>query len=204
MFGHEVLQYVQQYGDVAIFALLMFGIIGLPFPDETMLTFSGYLIYKGHLPFFETYIVAWVGAMSGITSSYLLGRFVGYGLLLRYGRYFHITQDKLDRVERWFQRGGKWLLTAGYFIPGVRHLTAVVAGSSKLPFHTFALFAYAGGLIWTATFLTIGYVFGEAWQKVAHQGDIIIYAACGVAALAIAALFVAHRYIRKARNASRD
>ncbi len=44
---HQVLEWITQYGYLAIFCLLMFGIVGLPVPDETLLTFSGYLIYKG-------------------------------------------------------------------------------------------------------------------------------------------------------------
>ena len=44
----QVLAWIAQYGYLAIFCLLVFGIVGLPVPDETLLTFTGYLVFKGH------------------------------------------------------------------------------------------------------------------------------------------------------------
>ena len=45
----QILAWITQYGYLAIFGGLVFGIVGLPVPDETLLTFTGYLIFKGHL-----------------------------------------------------------------------------------------------------------------------------------------------------------
>jgi membrane protein DedA with SNARE-associated domain len=104
------------------------------------------------------------GAMTGITLSYALGRFAGLPLLLRYGSRLHVDTAVVTRVGTWFQRAGKWLLTGGYFIPGVRHVTAIVAGASKLPVGTFMAFAYAGAILWVSCFLTIGYVLGDEWR----------------------------------------
>ena len=54
----------------------------------------------------------------------------------------------------------------GYFIPGVRHFTAIVAGTSKLEYRSFALFAYCGAMLWVSTFVFIGYHFGERWPQI--------------------------------------
>ena len=43
----QVLAWITQYGYLAIFFLLVFGIVGLPVPDETLLTFTGYLVFTG-------------------------------------------------------------------------------------------------------------------------------------------------------------
>jgi membrane protein DedA with SNARE-associated domain len=56
----------------------------------------------------------------------------------------------------------------GYFLPGVRHLTAYVAGTSQFSFAVFALFAYTGALLWPVTFLSVGYIAGEEWQVFAE------------------------------------
>ncbi|NTV52906.1 MAG: hypothetical protein HGA76_07850, partial [Candidatus Firestonebacteria bacterium] len=61
----------------------------------------------------------------------------------------------------------KWTLTLVYFIPGVRHLSAFVAGASKLEFALFALFAFPGALLWTATFVLLGNFLGESWKRLA-------------------------------------
>ncbi len=163
------LQLVSQYGDVALFFLLILGIIGLPVPDETLLTFSGYLIFKGHLHFPTTLAAAFAGSVCGISGSYLIGRTGGLFLIHKYGRYVHITPERLDYVHAWFERVGRWGLFFGYFIPGIRHFTAVIAGTSALEYPVFALFAYSGALVWVSTFLTLGYFLGEEWSRIGKQ-----------------------------------
>ena len=128
----QVLAWITQYGYFAIFFLLVFGIIGLPIPDETLLTFSGYLIYRGNLSLPLAFLTAFAGSATGITISFQLGRSFGHSLLMRYGKYLHITPDRLARAHAWFERVGHWALTIGYFIPGVRHLTAYAAGISEV------------------------------------------------------------------------
>jgi len=46
-------------------------------PDETLLVFSGFLIYKGTLDPVFTFSMAFLGSVSGITVSYFLGRIYG-------------------------------------------------------------------------------------------------------------------------------
>jgi len=88
----------------------------------------------------------------------------------------------LPQAHRWFERLGKWTLTFGYFIAGVRHFTALVAGTTNLGFGTFALYAWPGGCVWVACFLGIGYYVGEGWEQIAGR--------LNAGALAIAALVV--------------
>jgi membrane protein DedA with SNARE-associated domain len=161
-----VLTWISQYGYPVLFAGLMLGIAGLPIPDETLLVFCGYLIATGRLQVHLTGLTAFSGSVAGISLSYLLGRTAGLTLINRYGRYLHVTPEHLNRVHSWFGRIGNWLLTFGYFIPGVRHFTALVAGMSKLEFWTFAIFAYAGAALWVTTFLSLGYVVGANWPTV--------------------------------------
>jgi membrane protein DedA with SNARE-associated domain len=160
---------VAQYGYAAIFILLVLGIVGLPVPDETLLTLAGYLIYTKHLNAVPAYACAALGSMCGITISYVLGRSLGLFVIHHYGRFFHITPQQMDRVHAWFDRFGTWTLVIGYFIPGVRHFTAVVAGTSNLRPLLFSIFAYSGALIWSATFIGIGYFFGDQWSQVLKQ-----------------------------------
>lgn len=166
-----ILSWVAHYGYAAIFSLLVSGIVGLPVPDEWLLTFAGYLVYKGHLHLVPTYMSACLGSMCGITVSYSLGRSLGIFLLHRYGWFFHITPERLEKVHAWFDRFGTWTLLVGYFIPGVRHVTAIVAGTSKLRFLLFSIFAYLGAMIWAATFISIGFCFGDQWSQVLKQVD---------------------------------
>jgi membrane protein DedA with SNARE-associated domain len=162
-----VLQWVATYGYFAIFSLLVLGIVGLPVPDEFLLTGCGFLVYQGHLRLIPTVASALAGSMSGITCSYLIGRTVGWKFLhSRVGRWLHIKDRNIQRVHDWFNRIGHWALMVGYFIPGVRHFTAIVAGTSKLEYHAFAMYAYSGATLWVSIFIFIGYHFGERWPQI--------------------------------------
>jgi membrane protein DedA with SNARE-associated domain len=164
----SVFQWITTYGYGAIFLLLMLGVVGLPVPDETLLVFCGYLISKGTMHAIPAWFSALAGSWCGISLSYTIGRTLGVGVVTRYGKYLHITEERLDRVHQWFDRIGHWALFLGYYIAGLRHFTAIVAGMSKLPFPTFMTYAWSGGLLWVTTFLTLGYYLGENWLKVAE------------------------------------
>jgi len=194
----QVLAWITQYGYAAIFLLLVFGIVGLPVPDETLLTFTGYLIFKGHLSPPLAFASALAGSASGITVSYTLGRIFGMALLHRFGKYLHLTPERLARAHEWFERIGHWALTFGYFIPGVRHLTAYAAGISSLEPPRFALFAYMGSVLWVTTFLSLGYLLGERWQIVERS---IHHYLVGVAMAlsALLAIYLLWRWWRKRR-----
>ena len=158
-----ILQWVTHYGYAAIFSLLVLGIVGLPVPDETLLALTGFLIFKGKLLWVPTYLSALLGTVSGISLSYTIGRIGGKRFLKRYGRPLHVTPALVNKVHAWFGSRGRWTLMIGYFVPGVRHVIAIVAGSSETEFHVFALFAYSGALIWSAVFILAGYYLGESW-----------------------------------------
>jgi membrane protein DedA with SNARE-associated domain len=160
--------WISTYGEAVLALLLMVGVFGLPVPDETLLTFAGVLVREGKLHFATTWTAAAVGSMCGITLSYALGRGLGPSAVTHFGRWFHIDANHLRRVEGWFERSGKWMLTFGYFVPGVRHLTAIVAGSARLPARLFASYAYAGAALWSLTFITFGWTVGHRWESALH------------------------------------
>jgi membrane protein DedA with SNARE-associated domain len=194
------LQWITHYGYAGIFSLLCFGIIGLPVPDEWLLTFSGYLIFNHTLRFVPTFLAAFIGSICGITVSYSLGRLFDTYVLVKYGWIFHLTPKRLERVHQWFERWGRWTLLAGYFIPGVRHLTGYVAGVSELSFANFALYAYTGAFCWALSFLTLGYFLGEEWNQVLrslHQTKLL---AIGLA-IVVALGYGAFLYFRRRRLA---
>lgn len=165
------------YGPAALFVLLFLGVFGLPVPDETLLTFAGVLVREGDLHFGTAYVAAVCGSMGGISLSYGLGRTFGLGIVDRFGRWLHVTRADLERVEGWFEHSGRWMLMFGYFIPGVRHFTAIVAGSSRLPPGVFARFAYSGAALWALAFMTLGWYVGRTWETAlerAHHHIVVV------------------------------
>jgi membrane protein DedA with SNARE-associated domain len=176
-----VFTWVAQHGYGALYLLLALGVVGLPIPDETLLVFTGYLIGRGTLHPVGAFAAAVAGAWTGISGSYLLGRTLGVGAVHRYGKYVHLTETRLAKVHMWFDRIGHWMLFVGYYIIGLRHFTAVVAGMSTVRYPTFIAYAWSGGAIWVATFLTMGYFLGENWRQVAELVHrYIVYASVAI------------------------
>ncbi len=93
----------------------MLGMFGLPVPDETILTFTGFLVYKHYLHPAPALLAAYLGSICGITLNYLVGRFVGFPLLHKYGYYLGLTDERIDQAHRWFDRYGKVALVRGLF-----------------------------------------------------------------------------------------
>jgi membrane protein DedA with SNARE-associated domain len=161
MTENAIIHWITNYGYFGIFFLLIFGIIGLPVPDEWLLVISGYLAFKNVLGLVPTLAIAAIGSAGGLTVSYVLGRTSGNFMVKRYGRWLSIDDEKILRVQHWFQNLGRWVLVVGPFIPGVRNLMGYVAGASKLRMHVFMRFAYSGALISSASFVTFGYYAGR-------------------------------------------
>jgi membrane protein DedA with SNARE-associated domain len=189
----SVLGWVAHYGYVGIFGLLMLGIIGLPIPDETLLMFTGYLIFKHELEPLPAFAAGFLGSICGITVSYALGRMLGLFLVTRLGHFLHIEPEALEQVRAWYERKGKYGLVISYFIPGIRHLAAYVAGSSRLSLPVFATFAYLGGLLWSSSFISIGYVLGDEWQQMSVSLHRYLLIGAGVIIVVIAIGFIVMR-----------
>jgi membrane protein DedA with SNARE-associated domain len=172
---------IATYGYIAIFGFLAMGIVLPLIPDETMLVIAGIFIHQSKLAFVPALGAAFLGSLCGITVSYMLGR-SGLAHLLH-----RVASNHLQRVHDWFEKYGRWTLFFGYFVVGVRHVTALVAGTSEMPYPEFARYAYTGAFFWVLTFLSLGYFAGEQWPHIAHllhQGAGIVAAVvllCGAA-----------------------
>jgi membrane protein DedA with SNARE-associated domain len=110
-----------------------------------------------------------------------------------------ITEQHINKAHAWFARVGHWGLTFGYFVPGVRHLTAYAAGMSAVEAPQFALFAYSGGCVWVATFLALGYFLGERWQVVERNIE-HYFARVTVAAVILVAAYLVWRILQARRR----
>ena len=196
-----VFAWVAEHGYGALFLLLALGVVGLPVTDETLLVFTGYLIGRGTLNPVGALVAAVSGAWTGISLSYVIGRTLGAGAIHRYGKYIHVTEARMAVVHRWFNRIGHWALFVGYYIAGVRHFTAIVAGMSNLEFSTFMAYAWTGGALWVTTFLTLGYFLGENWRQVAE----LVHRDVGLASIALMAVAIVAYvvwYVLKKRSAN--
>lgn len=194
-----VFEWVAAHGYGALYLLLALGVVGLPIPDETLLVFTGYLIFRGTLHPVGAFAAALAGTWTGISLSYVLGRTLGLGAVHRFGKYVYVTEARLEKVHGWFDRAGHWALFVGYYIAGVRHFTAIVAGTSKLELNVFILYAWSGGAVWVTTFLALGYFLGENWRQVAEMVHRYVGYASAVIILAAGVWYLWRARTRRSR-----
>ena len=195
-----VTQWITAYGSLALFGLLVLGVFGAPVPDETLLVIAGALVGKHELASGATYSAAFLGSAVGITLSYTVGRVVGIQVVTRYGQRFRITPARVEQAQSWFERTGKWALLFGYFVPGLRHLTAIIAGASKVSPPVFATFAYSGALLWSVSFITLGRYAGDRWQAVSGTLHTGLLVAVGVVLATIVSALIAKRMVKMIRT----
>ena len=190
---HALLLTIIDYSYIGIFSALGLGVIGFPIPDETLIAFAGFLSFKGKLSFFLTFFAAFLGASCGITISYFLGKYGSIYISNKHPEKFTIYTSNLKELEEIYIKYGEFALLMGYFIPGFRHFTAIFAGISHFPYWRFALFAYTGAFLWTATFLTFGYIIGSEWYLVSHYSNRFFIPVIILLAIALFLFF----YLRK-------
>ncbi|HYA18915.1 MAG TPA: DedA family protein [Bryobacteraceae bacterium] len=185
--------FLAHYGYLAIFGLLMLGIVGPLIPDETILVLAGAAVHAGRLAMVPAIGAAFAGSLCGITLSYTLGRTGAVLVLEKFGPFQRHVGSQMPKVHEWFERYGKWALFFGYFVAGIRHFTALAAGIGKLEWHEFALFAYPGGLLWVVSFVATGYFVGEEWETLRPLIERYILGAVAVALVAAVAIWFLRR-----------
>ncbi|HJM79589.1 MAG TPA: DedA family protein [Nitrosopumilus sp.] len=108
-----------------------------------------------------------VGATIGTSVIYLIALKLGRTVLLRYLKNFRISEKKLEKVEKWFERYGDKAVLVGRIIPVMREMISVPAGLLKMRIPKFLLFTFIGSCIWSSITILAGYYFGEAMGLVA-------------------------------------
>ena len=163
-----VMELIRQHSYIGLFVALILGIIGLPVPDEFLLTFAGMEIRSGRMNFPLTWIIAFVGSLAGMSISYCIGRLLGAPFFDKIAPYLHLNEKRRTRIESWFALHGVKLVFVGYFLPGIRHISAYFAGISKTAYPKFVVYAGGGALFWSLTFLTLGRFLGRYAPQFNH------------------------------------
>jgi len=183
---------IARYGYIGIFSALALGIVGLPVPDEVLLTYVGYKVLQGKMIYLLALLSAFLGTTTGITISYVIGLKLGLPFLKKFGPKIHISHERIEYTQNLFKKYGNVVLIIGYFIPGIRHLTAYIAGISHMDFRKFIIFAYTGAFLWSITFISLGHELGKRWyivEKYMHRYGYLGFAVVVILILAAFAYF---------------
>jgi len=190
---------LDHYGYWAIALLLLLENIGIPvIPGELALIAGAIFAGTGRagLNVVVVGIVAVVAAFTGAEIGYLIGRFAGRELVLRYGKYVLINPDHLERSEATVSRYGGIVVVVARFIVILRELNGIIAGITQMRWTTFAFFNAFGACAWVATWLSIGYVAGDHIETI--YSDINRFALYVLVVLVVLlAGYIAWRVVRR-------
>lgn len=193
-----VINIIEENGYLGLFLWLWFGIFVIPVPNEVLLMTIGLASSMGSLNPILAFIVSYLGISAAFTTSYLLGRVVGRRVLRfleKRKRFANTIESSMKLMEKYHA----FSLTLSCFIPGARNLVPLLYGASRLPFKTFAVFAYSGALIWVMIVFMLGYLFGDKMETVMKYNKEVWLMAILAAALVAGILLIRRK---KMRNAS--
>jgi membrane protein DedA with SNARE-associated domain/membrane-associated phospholipid phosphatase len=190
----NITAYVDQFGYLVLFFALLLELLAFPLPGELLMTYSGFLVYQEKLNWALSILMAGVGTSIGMTLSYWIGYKLGAPFFEKYGHRFHMGPERIEKTSRWFNKHGNKVLIIAYFIPGVRHITGYFSGITRLPFRTYALFAYSGAFLWVAIFITLGKILGPQWEQFHTSVKKYLIIASIIAAVILVVLYVYKKY----------
>ena len=194
---HFATKVIGSLGVAGVFAMTAStGVIGVPGTEPTML-FAGFDVYQGNLSLAGIIIAGVIGDVLGATIAYAIG-YWARELVVRHGSKVHVSERRLDRAQRWFDRYGSPVVFVSRLLPGVRAVFPYAAGVSEMPFVRFFVFTVLGSIIWISGLAVLGREVGHDWSSWRNHLEYGDYALGALVVLAIAYLL-----LRRAR-ASRE
>lgn len=202
------------YGVPAIFVLLAIDAV-FPAASELVMVYagalaSGALVHEVHvfgadlsgLSAFLVVVAAGVlGYQLGAAFGWWVGKRGGRPFLEGHGRWFHLSPERLDRAESWFDRYDAWAVLLGRMTPLVRSFVSIPAGVFESPFRRYNVLTLIGNSVWCLVFASIGWALGASWDTF-HQDFRFVDYLVVLGAVAVAALLVA-RFRRRSRDTIR-
>ena len=144
-----------------IFLLMFLESTFFPFPSEIIMIPAGYLAYKGEMNIYAVVLVGILGSVGGALFNYYLAMHFGRKFILKYGKYFFIKEETLDKLEVFFVKHGELSTFNGRLIPGIRQLISLPAGLARMNIWRFSLYSALGAGIWVVVLVTLGYLLGS-------------------------------------------
>ena len=189
-----------EYGYLVIFLGAALDNFGLPSSGDVVLFAGGFFANQGQawLPF--VMLVGFAGALVSDNAVYWIGRIGGRPLIGRILKvrllHFLINEKSLERVEHYFDAHGGKTVFVGRFGPGLRSMTPLFAGVTRMKYYRFIPYNVAAGFVWAVTYSLIGYVFGQYWNELLAVARSFGLAIVGLVALVVIALLLRRRYRR--------
>ena len=166
---------LQHFGLWAIGLLITLEDFGVPVPGETILIAGAIFAGAGRINVVALGVVAFFAAVTGDNIGFAIGHFGGRALALRFGKYVFLTEERLDKAERFFDRRGSIVITFARFVEGLRQANGIIAGITGMHWLRFLVFNAIGAALWVGTWITIGYFAGNNITTIYHYITLYSY-----------------------------
>ena len=168
---HEIINFITQYGYLAIFALVFLQEIGIPtiVPNELVLAFSGYLTVDGTLSLPLVFIAAILGDFIGTTVLFYVFYFFGKKILEKKPRWIPINREKIERLGQIITEKNKWGMFLCRLIPFIRGYASVAAGILQLKPRVFLSMVALSAIIWSGGYVLIGKLSYKSWNIILQK-----------------------------------
>ena len=169
------------WGLVLVFVFMAVESSFIPFPSEVVMIPAGFLAARGELglapaaALVAAILVGILGSLLGAFVNYYLALWVGKPFLLKYGKWFFVKPEPLNRACEVFNRYGAATTFVCRLIPVIRQLISIPAGISRMPLGSFALFTGLGAGLWSAILALVGFWLGRpagdiTYRELVQQG----------------------------------
>jgi membrane protein DedA with SNARE-associated domain len=172
--------------------------VTLIFPGEFAVLLGGAIAGEGRIEIVPLILLVWVCSLLGDSFTFALGRRLGRPFLLRSGGPLGMTEERLGRLDGWFDRYGAPAVAFGRLLPLARPFGPFVAGSSRFPYGRFLRWNAVGTLAFSLLFCLLGYAFYNSYDAVADTVGTVAF----ILLVAIVAGVVAFLAIRRRRAAA--
>jgi membrane protein DedA with SNARE-associated domain len=154
--------FMDQHGVLASFILVLIEEAGVPvpIPGDVLMMALGTHARNGLVPLWQALVVLEVATLVGATALYFASARAGRAIVYRYGRYIHLTPQRLDRAESWLVRHGPMAIVAGRLTPGLRMATVIACGVFGVPFWQFLPALALGAGLYILLYTLLGFFFG--------------------------------------------
>jgi len=138
-----------------------------------VMPFAGFLIAEGKLTFTGVILFSTIGSIVGSLISYAMGAWGGRPFIDKFGRYLLLDHEDLDFTDRFFRKYGAVTIFVSRFIPVVRHLISIPAGTGRMQLLPFSIYTTIGAGLWNAFLTVVGYYLRQNWSEVMKYSHII-------------------------------
>jgi membrane protein DedA with SNARE-associated domain len=177
--AEHVTAFIAATGYITVFIAMMMESMVFPIPSEAVMPFAGFLIFEGKLSFLGVITVSTLASIVGSLISYAMGYYGGRPFINKFGKYFLLDHEELEYTERFFGKHGDLTILISRFIPVVRHLISIPAGTGRMGLVKFIIYTTVGAGMWNSILTITGYYLRQNWSSVmkySHVVDLVILA----------------------------